>query len=768
MSYLANSARLASLTINGIDYTNSLVSWTVSDSTAYKSGCIVTTGELVIGRRVGSTSIEDYDRNQFKRGAPVILNVTYPGGVTQRHPRGLLYVLTNSYEVESDQIKVSLGCRLALMNLTDEIEDLLAIAPIFLDTAQETFSNISAAFASVGQYVYQDNTGALQTGEFFAGDSTSGFASGQFVSIAGVTALSVAPLAGTEPIPDQISLQYQVPKGALATDNKGYVDTVTDTSKYWTQFPAISYVRVLPADAILNIQDIIDAAKQAKNSTTQQPRRTSSACGNEPPPPSSPGTNPKYPAPIYASCDDQFELSKSQQYIPATRKQIQKTYYDAPGGQVSRVFAESFGPALEANNQYYADKYTYCRALYASECNPNGSCELPGQNQIRLGYTETINYYGKANELTKTVQDTWVTTLSAAQPNDWRAGITNGVPQQFNDSLSETEMYRAGRIITEYFKEDNSNTQVTTTYTSIASRQVGISVGVGELDALRGIVTSSKRVSTTTATLEVAPDRVNSATTDTEEKSIEIVLFTGRYTTPPTEAGPFYLEESVPVPLLFDNEAEIEAAVAKYENYITRFVKGDAFGQQITEALRKDIADAWVPGVAFRYYDTGNGELLGMRADATVWGVDQEGAAVVMNGIWTGRSNGSLTIPSNLVGNSAPDLGGGGPTPPPAVIPPSVDTETDLDDGAYAFIVNIEWEQASSMGFYGGDGVINPLPTDLDYHLNLLFVVSCAGLIVEPGSLLSGEGNGGIPIEYDGNMLVSSATVVDGDLFATP
>jgi hypothetical protein len=431
------------------------------------------------------------------------------------------------------------------------------------------------------------------------------------------------------------------------------------------------------------------------------------------------------------------------------------------------VYAESYGPALEANNQYFADKYAYCRALYASQCNPNGSCELPGQNDIRLGYVETLNYYGDANELIRTVQDTWVTTLSAAQPTDWRANIVNGVPQQFNGNLSETELYRASRVVTQYFKEGNANVQVTTNYTSIASRQVGISVGTSKLDALNGIITSNKRISTTTATLEVAPDRVNSATTDTEEKSSEIVLFTGRYTSSPDEAGPYYLEEQIPVPLLFNTSAEINAAVGKYENYITRFVKGDAFGQQISEALRKDIADAWVPGVPFRYYDVGNDELLGMRADATVWGVDQDGAAVVMNGIWTGKSNGTLTLPENLIGNSAPNLGGGGPTPPPAVVPPSVDTETDVNDGAYAFVINVEWEQVSTMEAYGADGVLDAMPADLDYHHNLAFLCTCAGLIVEPGSLLNGDGNGGIPIEYQGNLLVASATVVDEDLFAT-
>ena len=766
MSYLVNSTRLSSLTIDGVDYTSSMISWIASDSSSYKNGCITTTGTVVLGRRTGSSSIEDYDRNAFKRGAPVILDVTYPDGTTARHPRGLLYVITNSYDAESDAIEVEIGCRLALMNLTDEIDELLAISPLTLDTAQETFSNISAAFTSLGQVCYQDNQGNLQTKDFFSGDSLAGVASGDWVSIGGITTLSVSPLSGGGAIPDRINIQYQVPRDSIAEDNQGYVETVVDISKYWTQYPAITYNRVLSADTITNGEEYLAYLRAQRTSTTQTASRTSSSCGNEPPRPGGPGLDPV--TPIYASCTEQFQALKEQQYISVTRTQTTKTYYDAPGGQVSRIYSEIKGPAVEANNQYYADKYAYCRQLYASQCDPNGNCPMEGQNEILLGYTEQINYYGEANELVESIQDTWATTLSVAKPEDWRAGSEGGVVQQFNGNLSETDQYRASRVKTQYFKEAGANVQVTTTYTSAATRGAGISQGVAALDALNGIVTSNKRISTTTATLEVAPDRVNSATTDTKEETTEIVLFTGRFQEPPAEAGPYIMDEAIPMPLLYDTQAEIETAVAAYENYITRFIKGDAFGLQIGEALRKDIADGWSVGRPFRYYDSANGEVVAMRMDGCSWGIDQEGAAVVIQGVWIGSSNGSVTLPNNLVGNSSPDLGGGGPTPPPAVVPPSVDNETSVDSGALAFIVNVFFGTGATMTPAGNaDGVVNVIPTDLSYTLKMGFIASVSGLILEPGGLLDGDGNGGIPLENQGNMVASSATVVNDDLFAT-
>jgi hypothetical protein len=87
-------------------------------------------------------------------------------------------------------------------------------------------------------------------------------------------------------------------------------------------------------------------------------------------------------------------------------------------------------------------------------------------------------------------------------------------------------------------------------------------------------------------------------------------------------------------------------------------------------------------------------------------------------------------------------------------------------DGAYAFIVNVHWNWCNTADLPGADGLIPQMPTDLTYQINEGFVCFCEGLIVEPGSLLSGEGNGGIPIEYQGNLLVETAVVVDEDLFA--
>ena len=112
-------------------------------------------------------------------------------------------------------------CRLGLMSLTDSYGALLAMTPIPTDVAQSTFENCCATFAASGQFVYQDRNGSLATGEFFDGDGYSGVASGEWVSVLGTTTNSVAPLAGSGVVPDEIVLSYQVPKDEIAQDNKG-------------------------------------------------------------------------------------------------------------------------------------------------------------------------------------------------------------------------------------------------------------------------------------------------------------------------------------------------------------------------------------------------------------------------------------------------------------------------------------------------------------------------------------------------------------------
>jgi len=284
------------------------------------------------------------------------------------------------------------------------------------------------------------------------------------------------------------------------------------------------------------------------------------------------------------------------------------------------------------------------------------------------------------------------------------------------------------------------------------------------------------RRSTSTATLDVAPDIVNSATTSTVEQYTELPLFTGRYTQPPTEAGPYVLEESAPMPLLYDTTEEVETAVSTYSDYVVRFVKGDSFGLQIGEGLREDVAQNWFPGMPFRYYDPKKNKVLAMRMDATSWGVTKDESAFVTNGIWCGKSNGTVTLPQNVLGASTVADGGsidplttapnGSTTPaPPVVVPPVIDNETEVDNGTFAWVIKVDLMLKSTVEALNDNGVQPPQPgPEVVQHFQAM-TAYCQGFIAQPGGLLSADATGGIPLEGSGTLITTGTTIVTADLF---
>jgi hypothetical protein len=749
MSYLINQAREFFITVNGVDYSDYLIDFQVSDDTCEMNGLVKTTGAAVFSTYGPSPVIEDYGRDNFKRGHVVILDVRIPGGSIVRHPRGYLYVVATIYNPEQNTLAVELACRLGLAALTDEVDALLPLAPIQLEIAGESLANVSGSFAADGKYLFQNNTGALVSNIYFNGDGYGTAAPGEWVSVLGGTSLANSPLASDSGVPDEIEISYSIPSGALNSDQRGKIDVVETTSYYFVSYPAIIFTRKNSSGTTIN-----------PGGTSPQPDTKDSGCGDYDTPPD-PGGGGEV-----VSCSELYETTQQVTYVPATRTETSTTYYSGPGGQVDYTVSETYGPAIEANSQYFADKYSFCRYTFGGSCIPNGGCPMDGLDNILLQRTETRNYFGTGNQLVRTVTDQFVPTISGAQTTDWRAGTTNGTTGTFT-TLSTSSTYRVQRQESRYSTQgENTNVEEQDTYDSITSRGSGINSG-GSIDALAGIKTSTRRVSTTITTLPLNPDIVNSPTTQTEEKKKTITLYSTRYTATPGEAGPLVKKVQVPVPILSDNVGTITGIVNRFSDYIERFTKGVAFGTVIVEALREDIITNWRPGMPFRYYDPYNNKLSAMRMDACTWSVKPEGMVVGMNGIWVGDTNGTVTLPNNLVGNSLPDMGSGGTPPPGPGGPPTVDGETNNNNGKFVFVVDVNFNLYVEKDFWGEQGVHPQFPSlaNRTFNINQTLTVWVGGIIVAPGDLLALNGDGGIPAEYNGSLLVVGAAIVDPDVF---
>lgn len=762
MSYLINATRPASLKLNDAEYIDQLESFQVSDTSSYRNGIVTTTGTIILGT-VGGSDLQDYERDDFQRGSTVRFEVTYPSGNTALHPRGRLNVISSAYDPELERITLEVGCDLVVAKMLDNDSVVLPFEAVPLDETAKTFEGIASSLAAVGGLIWQASDGSIQQTTFFGGDSYGSYQQGSFVSVRGVTALTVQPLAATEAIPDQIELSYQFPTDEKAKNNQGKVDIVTTESDYFIKYPATVFERI--KGATVDIKVIVGGGPVTIPAITTPEIQT--GCGNAPIPPQfSPSQTIDIPGSevtrqIPAPCSVGYETKSVPQYIPAKRKEVRTTTYDGPAAQTSMTESQIEGPVLELNSQYFADKFAYCGATYANRCLPS-PCALFGTYTVVLGKQQTQYIYGKSAEVRKTITTTWRPRLAAAQPDDWRSGVVRGIAQDFNQGLAITaiDLYRHQIVIRQFRKEKNANIQETTTFTSAVSRGGGIGAAI---DAKKGIKTSEIRRSVTSVAAEIRPDSLNAATTSvtTEKTVVEMHGRVGGYV---NGAGPYILKEDIPVPLLYDSSNEVKDAANLYGDYLARFIEGDTRGLAIGEALSESWAANWTPNMPFRYYDPKSQKLMALRSDACSWGADSGGCVVVMNGIWVADMSGTVTIPSNLRGNATPDMTADDPIAP---TPPPVDEPSVIGDVVinkrFNFHVDVYITSKMLCNPSGNDGVRVPTPGPQSVTLGMTWVVFCRGRIVQPGALIALENDGSIPVTHHYNVVVDEALVVIDD-----
>ena len=419
--------------------------------------------------------------------------------------------------------------------------------------------------------------------------------------------------------------------------------------------------------------------------------------------------------------------------------------------------------------------------MYGSNCNPNGSCPYYGVDGddalVLIGKVVTSYFYGEANEVVRTVQDTFQTEMSSANSEDWRAGSPDSGSsdrQNFDNSFDtkHKELYRSRRVITEAGSENvkNLKTQKVTTFTSITSRGVGLFTWTGpqnarrktknKIDALSGIETFVINRSTTNAPLDNSPERINAESADTQE------VFTTVVVSEAEGLGEYVLDESVPAPLLLDSRAECDQVADSFALTVSKFILGDARGLAIGESIRKDIATAWFPTAPFRYYDDKHDTLLAMRMDATSWSLEPESSAMVTSAIWRSDMQGTVTIPDNIVGNATPNMDGGEPTAP-GTGGGEPGTGGDVPVGnSYRFVVNVNLSLQALVNFHGNDGIV-PVP-DSDNQVNIEATLSFGvdGYLAAPGSLVAGGYNGDVALDYNASVIIDPAGIVNGDLFS--
>lgn len=744
MAWLVNKTSGIVLTIGGTNYTSNLLNIQLTDDSIFNNGIITTSGTITLAKLPGGTSIEDYQKSIFLRGVLVTIDIVVPSG-TQRHPRGYLYVVNTSYSPEDQQLSIEVGCKLYLASLSDNVAYLLNQTVFTLAEDQQDFTTLSSAIQSESKFIWQDNQGQIIKANFYDGDYLgTNKAAGEWVSVLGATAIEVAPLSAGGLVPDKIELTYQRKISTADKFPDGKIDTVTDLSTYYLTYPATIWTRKRPTNGLRGI-----TGSGQRSVLPSGAGRTSLSCGSSPSRPTRAGGN--------ETCTEGYESTPSKRARTATAFEKTVSYYDGPGNQLSYAISERFGPAVELNNQYFADLYAFCVWGYGSSCNPSGKCPLKGMEYVQHGYTTRTYKYGSGGELIETIQQEWVNQLACAQPADYRSGDRQeggSVDLRPFRELSYHDLYlnRYTKTTYEYF--DNGNIQFEETWVSPCSGSTDSGLSAGGIDALKnGLKSTSKRTSRTTLVASEAPDRLGSGNAEsTVSEVISDIRYPLRYQQPPQESAEIVLKSQTPYP--YPGTAEQAAAYAnEYLLYLRRLKEGDAAGLRIIEALREDLIDGWRPGMPFRYYDPVENKIIAMRMNACSWSMDADESVVSTDGIFVGISNGTMNAFDNV---ETPAL-------------PEVESETAvIENRPLIQIIKVNFYFSSSLTTGNGDdglGVKEPAPTEyVDVFQTLVCFVS--GAIFGPGSLLSATSSGGVPISNGNVLTVSGATVVVADLFA--
>ena len=621
MSWLNNTAAKIYITIDGNDYSNELISGQITDSSAINTGAVLTGGLFEFADQRGNVRLEDYNQTKFGRGKIVLIDIEIQGE-RKRHPRGYLYILGSTYNMEARTLSLETGCILTLHNITDEIGDMESFSEFPLvanDEEVPTFSNLLTSVNTEGKFLWQDSQGTVNKEAFFEGDGLgSSKAEAEWVSVRDYTCLSVGPLGVSSMIPDQIKVNYT---WTLESDTDTGEDPVTGKpqeedfteSTYWLEHPA-------------------NLRKKQKVCTTD-PR------GNQ-------------------TCRDVMVNTAKRQYS-VTKTTASRRTYGATGGSVSVENEVIVGPAVEMNGAYYAELYAF--QLAQNDGNPNGVSPA-GLDNITQQSKERTYEYGTGGEVTKTVEKQYKNLLGAMTTNDWRAGNSEtGLVYNPEDAPSDATRgfltsppkaltYLHSLVTTEYTYYDDRTVQLTTTTTSSAGcNGVGIYPPTGDRITQdisaenNGITTSVKRTSTGGLLNPDQPPRNPGGKAVTTKSDIYLDEST-KYL--PTEAGNVILSSNLPFAVPNASEQTMRTYAANYARTLRRQLEGDAAGVRVAETIRPEIFN-YKPGMPFSFFDKDIEKLLKLRMNSTAWAIAPGQAIFSTEGCFIGESNGTVVIPDN-------------------------------------------------------------------------------------------------------------------------
>lgn len=706
MGYVSTNISGVRLLIGGVDYSNELVTFNVSDNSLIGSTILQTTGDIELAQSPTGRPVNDYFNLIFPVGTLITLDVKQPNGEYIRHPRGFLYVISSSYNAEAKIMSLQVGCGLAVMleyqessldiakNLIETFipEDLLFKLPPDERTVigeQESIAYdltlLANCLQAQGKAIYQDKWGYIQLVNIFGSTGslvTDPAAVYKFTAYDTKTIISLESqsnvsqvaqtkiefsyeLSGTndettestsEDLGEEVFTPYETDEdyyiaNTCTSDNRSIVDPIetgaTETSE--TRFRYGS-------NGLSSVQDKSISSFQAENPLAEF------------------GTSPTF--------NEKVETETIR-------------YYGGPGKQVDKEISYTTQNLLSTMPSIARD---FAQVLIDSGQGPGGA-PISRSQAFRLALdlfdgralssrSESVTFFGSGGEVIKTVQDEYK-QLGTFYSDSYL--VAYDIATRSNSFPIYIQLQLATRTITTYlYKEEYTEERtVTLEYNynpdtireSVEIRRSGnANANAIQADSLAGIGGSSATIDPVSGDEVINPldpeatqlcPPENETTTTIEYEAIEGVadevglesglssLFSGEKFIPSIFGGGL----NVPVmttnvttenyPLNYrplrsrEEEPAYRADIDEYARILHRKTLADRLGFTIQEAMRPEFY-SWYPSMPYRLVLQSENKGFYMRISGSTWTLNNSEAICSFESMLIGTYTvSSISLPSS-------------------------------------------------------------------------------------------------------------------------
>lgn len=634
MGYLPVNTAGIRLMIGGVNYSNELISFDVSDDSIIGSSIITTNGTIVLAQTLTGLAVNDYNNSVFYTGQIVELDIKQPNGEFVRHPRGYLIVKSSNYNTESKEITIDVGCCLSLaLNYEDLIKDdpgnpnFITQLKSFTDANyynklpndQEYDVNVIANLLTAeGACIYQDRWGYIQKINIFgssgilASNVTSNY---KFTASDVQTCLSLTPQADEQSTVQAVRVTFDydlVGRG----EGTNFTPYATDA-----EYTAANTCSASGASGTSDV-DVDIAIAQVENPSFE------------------------------------FIATKSE-FITSTTKTITTKRYNGPGKQISQDRVEVWVTKRDYLREYFTAYVEYLLnnpifILDNVESIVKSAESIFGLDKIRTSVTVTDYYYGSGGEQRKQIKSdytlgaAWEETEdvilsiagSSASASYWFS-VWQRVAQQSTTTNRYLPTYTVEEVVDYDFQAQGTGDPW---YKKTIRKSGGNLANPDQQDYMKNLDECAPEGQRTEDREYIVRENLALPT------GLSYIAFSNNGLSG-LQVNRFEIIEDYTYPLSYAEAKSLESETS-YKNHVDKYAlialaktTLDRYGFTIQEALRAEFY-SWYPGYPYRLLLESENRAFYMRITGVTWSVNQNEAVCSFESMMVSEYSGHAGYPT--------------------------------------------------------------------------------------------------------------------------